>query len=360
MAIDFKNFNMIVDFILDVKKPVMVRGRHGIGKSEVIYQTAARRGLPVVERRLSQMTEGDLIGLPVVEGNSTTWNPPDWFKMAQNKPVVLFFDELDRATLEVRQGVFQLADSRALNGHKLHDDTLIMGACNGGTHGAQYQVASLDPAELDRWTVYDVEPTIDDWMTYADGKVERVVWEFVNSNRNHLEFIGEFEPNKKYPSRRSWFRFNEALTKGKLIGDESKDKLGVIYHLADGFLGFEAAVAFRDFVKNYESQVSVEDILDKGQHSRTKGFNLAEHTALVDKILISGRCDKALKAKEMQNLADYFIDLPAEAALKLFDGLSKRLSSPVPANTIKMHKMTSSDGRSCNEKIASFWSGKSN
>ena len=56
MAIDFKTFNTVVDFVLADKKPVLIRGRHGIGKSQVVYQTAKRMGLPVVERRTSQMT----------------------------------------------------------------------------------------------------------------------------------------------------------------------------------------------------------------------------------------------------------------------------------------------------------------
>ncbi len=357
MAINFLQFNNVVDYILDIGKPVMIRGRHGIGKSEVVYQTANRRNRKVIERRLSQMTEGDLIGLPVVNGDSTSWNPPDWFKQAQSEPVVLFFDEVDRATLEVRQGVFQLTDSHAMNGHKLHPDTVIMAACNGGTHGAQYQVSSLDPAELDRWTVYDIEPTVEDWINYANGKVHPITLEFINGNRSHLEFIGEFEPNKKYPSRRSWFRFDSALKKGNLL-ENRKANLSTIYHLADGFLGFEAAVAFRDFCDKYEDQVSVEDILDKGLHTRTKKFSLAAHSEMVDKILISGRCDKKLNKTEMQNLVDYFIDLPSEVALKLFDGLSKRLSSPAPYNTLAFHKAFASDGRSCNEKIAAFWTGE--
>ena len=57
MAIDFKTFNLVVDHVLRDGKPVMIRGRHGIGKSQVVYQTAKRWNLPVVERRASQMTE---------------------------------------------------------------------------------------------------------------------------------------------------------------------------------------------------------------------------------------------------------------------------------------------------------------
>ena len=77
MSIDFKTFNSVVPHVLAVKKPVLLRGRHGIGKSQVVYQVAEAMGLPVVERRASQMTEGDLVGLPSINGDRTSFNPPD-------------------------------------------------------------------------------------------------------------------------------------------------------------------------------------------------------------------------------------------------------------------------------------------
>lgn len=40
MSIDFKTFLSTVPFILDAKFPVLIRGRHGIGKSCVVYQIA--------------------------------------------------------------------------------------------------------------------------------------------------------------------------------------------------------------------------------------------------------------------------------------------------------------------------------
>ena len=81
MAVDFKTFNLVVPHVAAVKKPVLLRGRHGVGKSCVVYQTAQTLGLPVVERRASQMTEGDLVGLPVIEGDVTRFNPPDFFNV---------------------------------------------------------------------------------------------------------------------------------------------------------------------------------------------------------------------------------------------------------------------------------------
>ena len=40
MAIDFKTFNQVAPHVAAVHKPVLLRGRHGVGKSEVVYQLA--------------------------------------------------------------------------------------------------------------------------------------------------------------------------------------------------------------------------------------------------------------------------------------------------------------------------------
>ena len=141
-SVDFATFTSVVSHILDARLPVLLRGRHGVGKSQVVYQIADARELPVVERRASQMTEGDLLGLPdtteTASGRkATTWNAPDWLVTACEQPVVLFLDEVDRATMEVRQGLFELTDSRKINGWHLHPETLIVAAVNGGEHGAQ-------------------------------------------------------------------------------------------------------------------------------------------------------------------------------------------------------------------------------
>ena len=340
MAIDFKTFLKVAPLVTDVRKPILLRGRHGVGKSQVVYQFADGVGLPVVERRASQMTEGDLIGLPSVDNGRTSWNPPDWFKTACETPVVLFLDEVDRATIEVRQGIFELTDSRKLNGHHLHEDTLIFAAINGGEHGAQYQVGDMDPAELDRWTVFDVEPSVEDWLEWGKDNVSQVTWDFVNQNRQHLEHEGEFEPNKVYPSRRSWDRFDEAVNKAGVL-DNSEDTL-VLFNLATAFVGFEAAVAFQDFVTNYERQVTVEDILDRGDLSIAGDFGINEHTAMVEKFDASSVFDEQLPQERIENLANYLVTLPSEVAMKLWTLLG---NGPLE-NTVALHQAKTSDGTS--------------
>ena len=350
MAVDFATFSQIVEHVTAVRKPVLLRGRHGIGKSTVVYQYAAQQNMEVVERRASQMTEGDLVGLPSIEANSTRFNPPDWFKAACDRPVVLFLDEVDRATLEVRQGIFELTDSRKLNGHKLHDDTLIFAAVNGGEHGAQYQVGEMDPAELDRWTVFDIEPSVEDWLAWAnDSGISQEVFNFINQNRSHLEHTDDFEPNKVYPSRRSWERLDQCLSQAGLLEDASP----ALFNLTSAFVGFEAAVAFNDFIQNYDRQVSTDDILIKGDFSKLADFGINDHTAIIDKFEAEETFMNELDQELIDNLARYFIMLPSEVAMKLWTVMGKGEVN----NTVKLHK-TDVDGESVSKHFVKMINGE--
>ena len=352
MAIDFATFVKVAPHVASVRKPVLIRGRHGVGKSEIVYQTAAAIAMPVVERRASQMTEGDLVGLPSTDGNTTSFNPPDWFKTACYNPVVLFLDEVDRATIEVRQGIFELTDSRKLNGHVLHPDTLIFAAVNGGEHGDQYQVGEMDPAELDRWTVFDVEPTVEDWLAYSKDKVDGIIWDFINQNRNHLEHTGDFEPNKVYPSRRSWFRLNECFAQANLLAEDADTS--VLFPLATGFVGFEAAVSFKDFVDNYERQVTVEDILDDGKIHLVEKFGINDHNALVEKMEAKDLFSAPLEQGQVENLARYFMTVPSEVGMKLWQVLGQGVND----NVIAFHG-TVVDGQSVSNFLVELMTGKS-
>tara|TARA_R100000734_G_scaffold18736_1_gene16330 strand:- start:1458 stop:2498 length:1041 start_codon:yes stop_codon:yes gene_type:complete len=329
MAVDFKTFVNLAPAVSAAKLPVLLRGRHGVGKSQVVYQLAANAGLPVVERRASQMTEGDLVGLPSIDGNRTTFNPPDWFKQACEEPVCLFLDEVDRATLEVRQGIFELTDSRKLNGHHLHPDTIVFAAINGGDHGEQYQVNEMDPAELDRWSVWDIEPTVEDWLAWGKENVDSLIWDFINQNRSHLEHTADIEPNKRYPSRRSWKRLNDVLAQADQL-----EAGPAMFNLAQSFVGFEAAVALNDYAKNYERVVTVEQLLNGERVEALAAFSLNEHCAMIEKLEAEEVCKANFSPEHVTNLANYFITLPSEAAMKLWTVIS---TAGIQENVVKFH-----------------------
>ncbi len=350
MAIDFKTLLTVLPHVTSANHPILLRGRHGIGKSSVVYQYAASLKMPIVERRASQMTEGDLLGLPTIDEGVTSFCPPDWLAMACDTGVVLFLDEVDRATLEVRQGIFELCDSRKLAGHNLHAETLIFAAVNGGTHAgaASYQVGEMDPAELDRYTVFDVEPSVQDWLTWANDSCDSMVVDFIRNNTEHLEHNDDPEPNKVYPSRRSWARFSDTVAAANMI--EAGQSNPTVFALASAYLGFEAAVSFNDFVANYSKVVTISDILDKG---KTPDIEMNAHCALIDKMQASDRFKGTLNEGELTNLANYFMMLPSEAAMKLWTMIGQCNQD----NAISFHSTSDKDDRAVGNYLVEILTG---
>ena len=160
---DIKTFVQVISK-LPPQIAVLAKGPTGIGKSHIVHQVGERLDMQVIDRRLSQMTEGDIIGLPELVDGVTRFAPIDWFVRACNEPVILFFDELNRATIEVQQCAFQIVLDRELNGHKLHPETRVYAAVN---EGSEYQVTEMDPALLRRFFVTTLEPTAQDWLDWA-------------------------------------------------------------------------------------------------------------------------------------------------------------------------------------------------
>lgn len=239
--------------------PVMFRGGHGKGKSEIVYQIGKELGLPVEERRASQMTEGDLLGLPDRGDNdTTTFLPPGWYKRACTEPVLLFFDEVDRAVTQVAQGIFEITDSRKIFGNHLHPETVVMAAVNSGSGSNDYQVRTMDPAELDRWGVIDFTPSVEDWIAWADeNDVHHQVIGYIRTNPSMLENSGgDFEPNRVGPSRRSWTRFSRMIQDIEDMDVDNDHKMAMIFNVGEATFGQEISLNFRNYIQNNQIELA--------------------------------------------------------------------------------------------------------
>ena len=260
---DIKTFISVVSNLPE-DISVLAKGPTGIGKSHIFHQIGKEVGLPVIDRRLSQMTEGDIIGLPELVDGVTRFAPVDWLIRACKEPVVLFFDELNRATNEVQQCAFQLVLDRELNGQKLHKETRVFVAVN---EGSDYQVTEMDPALLRRFWATDLEPTTDDWLAWAENndEIDPIVYEYISRFPAHLRHTGEFEPGTVYPNPASWHRLSKSLISASLA---PSDNLGenydsLISSIAKGFVGDSTSITFVDFLKKYKTSFSAEDVINE-------------------------------------------------------------------------------------------------
>lgn len=307
--------------ILPGDTSILLRGAHGIGKSQVVRQVANQLGLDVVDRRLSQMSEGDMIGLPSTDGEVTRFNPPDWYKQACSKPVCLFLDELNRATPEVMQAAFQVVLDRELNGWKLHPQTRVFAAINTG--GA-YTVNEMDPALLDRFWAVDLTPDVQDWLTWAkdSNHIHDNVITFIAGNDKWLDTPKNADSSAVNTSRRSWERLSIAL-RAIDIAELPEDPM--FYPLCLGFIGTEATIAFHGYVKTIDAQVTGKEIIEEFDNVKKKIDKLGQEKL---NIAIEKMADyvtsnlTTLNDVQGKNLRAFMIHLPAELRISAWSKLT--------------------------------------
>jgi len=339
---DIKTFVNVVSK-LPASQSVLARGPHGIGKSDLFRQVAelitredGTEGLPLIDRRLAQMTEGDIIGLPELVDGVTRFCPVDWLLRACREPVALFLDEINRATPEVQQCAFQLVLDRELNGQVLHPETRIFCAVNASP---EYQVNEMDPALLDRFWTIDLEPTPQDWIQWAqDNGVDNIIIDFIRHYEAHLRYNGQIEPGKVYPSPRSYEKLDTALKNAgwnpiTLAGRSTPDGF---YGLTLGFIGVEAAIAFRDFVADYELQISAEDVLDswKENADRIRSLTTDKQNGVINKLTDHCKANE-WSLEQARNACDFIKELSGEMIVSFFNSVMETNNVP---NIRAVHK----------------------
>ena len=166
---------------------IMLIGKHGIGKSQIITGYYEAKGMKVTTLFLGQMSDpGDLIGLPRKDEkcDRTVFMPPYWFP-TDSTPIVLFLDELNRARPEILQTVMDLVLNRKLAGKCLPEGSRIISAINDGE---EYQLTDLDPALVSRFNIYQFRPTAGEWLMWASKHgIDQHVIDFINMNPDLLD-----------------------------------------------------------------------------------------------------------------------------------------------------------------------------
>lgn len=225
-----------------VHTPVMLWGPPGVGKSQLVAQAAARRGIAVIDIRLSQMEPSDLRGIPFRVDNRVEWAVPAMLPDAARHGAagILFLDEITSAPPSVAAAAYQLILDRRLGEYRVPPGWAIVAAGNRqGDRGVSYAM----PAPLaNRFAHFEVEVNLDDWVAwaYANGIDERIV-AFL---RFKPELLFDFDVARNaagemaFPSPRAWEFAHRALRK---FGDRPELLAGALAACVGQAAGIECA-----------------------------------------------------------------------------------------------------------------------
>lgn len=265
---------------------IMLIGRHGIGKSEIITNYYRKQNMKVVPFFLGQMSDpGDLIGL--MHKDETTGRslflPPYWWPV-DGQPIVLFLDELNRARPEILQAVQDLTLNKTLAGKQLPPGSIVISAVN---EGEEYQLTDLDPALVSRFNLYEFAPTVEDWLLWANDKeIDSRVINFIQQNRHHLDGAGTMVEQMelaaglvKTPDRRAWFKVSEFIKDHPQLED-------IHLKIMAGMVGTAAAAAFKQSLTTTLKVTSEQILLQFSQHAdKLTKLSLQETVLLNEQIV---------------------------------------------------------------------------
>ena len=113
-------------------------------------------------------------------------------------------------------------------------------------------------------------------------------------------------------------------------------------------------MSLKDFVDRYEWQVTVEDILNNGEIQKTEQWGINDHAAMIEKFEASSTFAETLTDEQVQNLADYFVTLPSEVAMKLWTVLGDTDNID---NVVAIHRAQSSTGVKVSEHLVTILGG---
>lgn len=294
--------------ILDITpstQNVMIMGRHGIGKSEILKDYFESKGKKFVAVFCSQAADpGDIIGLPYKDEKTlkTEYALPWWFP-TDDTPVVIFLDELNRARPEILQVIQDLTLNRRLAGKSLPPGSQIVAAINNGD---EYQITDLDPALVSRFNVYDFKPSVKDWILWANKHgINNSVIMFIASNNKYLdEAIKEDDSTlTKTGDRRAWVKVSDIMNNNPTFDIALKKCLC-------GIVGPSAGVSFYEYARKTMTITPYQILSDfDSVENKVAAYTLTEFTAMNDSIcswIDSEYDDKVLNSSVLcENLVKY-------------------------------------------------------
>jgi len=313
---NIKQLKQFLPYAFKVNASVIVHGLHGIGKSQVIKQFAQENGMEFIDRRLSQIESGDLLGLPDVSGEVTKYKLPSWLPTDPKSRGILFLDEINRARRDVLQGVFQLVLDRQLGDYTLPKGWAVVSAINPNTD--DYDVTNVfDEALMDRFLHIKLNPTAEEFLSFArkQKNVEMSFLDYLQINEEKLENskLNTFTLDRK-PSRRSNMKAAELLATG-LPEDLIVEGVG-------GLIGITNVVAYMTWLKEND----------------VKPFSGEEVVTSYDKI-----AEKAAKYADAVTGRHDILDASFTNTLQYIQDNYKKMKPDGYANVLKLVKAAPKD-----------------
>lgn len=243
------------------RRPLMIWGPMGVGKTEGVEQVAAENNAVLVDVRLSQYESVDFRGIPDIAAGQTVWNMPATLPFKGNPRfneddglIFLFLDEINSGHPSVLAVCYQLLNQRRVGEHQLMDNVVILAA---GNRDGDRGVTNRMPAPLlDRLIQCEVVADIKPWTAWAQrsGKVPPVGIAYLNFQPEQLHTFDSASAEKTFATPRSWEYAFEFYMDKEMPEDTRQASMS-------GAVGESRVIQFTAFSEMYGALPPIGDII---------------------------------------------------------------------------------------------------
>ena len=181
----------------------------GVGKSDLISQTAAVAGLECRSLLGTQIAPEDVSGIPRIVGERTVFCPPRVLLPESPEPFCLFLDELPASAPDVQKAFYSLLLERRIGENRLPAGSWVVAAGNRAQDRAL--VRALSSALVNRVTILNVRVDLREWLIWARANdIRSDIQAFINFAPDALARPVPAEP-VPFSTPRAWAALSRAL-----------------------------------------------------------------------------------------------------------------------------------------------------
>lgn len=300
----------------------LLSGKHGIGKSQVAKSIAKDINGTAMIIEGGTLKEGEITGIPyqyknesgeiefrflpyyivqriqkaekflsktdksldelesILKGEENKYSDDDLtfeqkvelMKSGKVKPVVLFFDEINRTDMAVFRELMNIILTRTVNGYRFPWWVFIIAAMNPSTQTSMYATNEMDPAQLDRFIKIKVHEDANEWVTFAvENHFERSIVEFISNTPGALSPKDKLleDDERPLPSPRGWHMV-DLILKGRnkldvfCSAEERKQKDKDIRAIISAKIGGETGAMYYSSLNDSNKLVLADEIFCDG------------------------------------------------------------------------------------------------
>lgn len=276
-----------------------IKGKPGIGKTAILENMARVLGFQYMDIRLTIKDETDVGVFPTISevkitlDDSLIYNSnddvdfnnvkdikvleyvvPKWAIIANTRPTIVVFEELNRATLAVRNAALQILLERRIDVEFKFNTNVYFAATGNLGEEDGTDVEEFDSA-LNNRLIHEVHDlTAEEWIeNFANDKIHPTIVSFIKANPDYMyRKVNDSNGTEaeKYATPRSWNMLSEYLlcnsdyTKEEIIKGKKynvHEIHRIVYNEAHKYIGASNAQKFQKYLDSVIN-ISIHDIFN--------------------------------------------------------------------------------------------------